>query len=45
MGYCGEEERRLDMMISAYNLMWIVPLAASFGIMLIALVTAGRDDK
>lgn len=32
-------------MISAWHLLWIVPLAACFGVMLVALVSAGREDK
>ena len=32
-------------MISAWHLAWIIPLAASFGLLLAALVSAGRDDR
>lgn len=31
-------------MISALNLIWIVPIAASFGVFLAALVSANRED-
>ena len=30
-------------MISAWNLLWIIPVSAWFGILLIALVSANRD--
>ena len=31
-------------MISAWHLMWIVPLSASIGFVLAALATAGKDN-
>lgn len=32
-------------MINALHLLWIVPLAASFGFMLCAVLSVGKDDK
>ncbi len=32
-------------MISAWNLLWIVPLSAMFGILVAALILAGEDDR
>lgn len=32
-------------MISALHLLWIIPLSASFGMFIEALMVAGRDDK
>ena len=31
-------------MISAWNLFWIVPLSCFVGILITALLSAGRDD-
>ena len=32
-------------MISAWHLLWIVPLSVFAGVMLIALLSAGKDDR
>ena len=32
-------------MISALHLLWIVPLAALFGVLLMALIIAGGEDR
>lgn len=32
-------------MISAWHLLWIIPVAASFGMILTAIIVSGRDDK
>lgn len=32
-------------MINALHLLWIVPLAATFGFVLAALLAAGKDTK
>lgn len=32
-------------MMSAFHLLWIVPLSAFFGMLLAALVSAGRDNN
>ena len=32
-------------MISAWHLLWIVPLSCFIGVMLAALMSAGRDDR
>lgn len=32
-------------MINALHLIWIIPLSASFGLFITALMVAGRDDK
>lgn len=32
-------------MISAWHLLWIVPLACMLGVMLAALISAGREDE
>lgn len=32
-------------MISTWHLLWIIPVSASLGVMLIAILIAGRDDR
>jgi hypothetical protein len=32
-------------MISVLHLLWIIPLAASFGLFIMALMVAAKDDK
>lgn len=32
-------------MISALHLLWIIPLSASFGLFITALMVAAKDDK
>lgn len=32
-------------MINALHLIWIIPLSASFGLFITALMVAGKDDK
>lgn len=32
-------------MISALHLIWIIPLSASFGLFITALMVAAKDDK
>lgn len=32
-------------MISAWNLLWIVPVSVLLGVILAAIVAAGRDDR
>lgn len=32
-------------MISALHLLWIIPLSASFGLFIMALMVATKDDK
>lgn len=32
-------------MMNALHLLWIIPLSASFGMLLTALVSAGRDNN
>lgn len=32
-------------MISALHLLWIIPLSASFGLFIMALMVAAKDDK
>jgi hypothetical protein len=32
-------------MISAWNLLWIVPVSVFVGILLTAVLAAGRDDR
>lgn len=32
-------------MINALHLLWIIPLSASFGLFIMALMVAGKDDK
>lgn len=32
-------------MISALHLLWIIPLSALFGVLLVALIVAGGEDR